>query len=346
MPVVKIGNKNYRCSSSTLNKVYMSGGLGPELVADVFLSNESFEQTLKSFNTSSDELCQIIHSIPNASDYESGHRIRIASDDVMTQFRLRKEEMKAIRGLWIFIAPNVRLQPEDFEGFHMNRISFIGTTIDHSVVYGDKIEDGSRMFLGCTELTRIDFMTLNNLENGESMFSDCSKLSSLPATMTLNALTNGSRMFLGCSGLSSLPAAMTLNNLTNGGWMFAGCSKLTSLPAMTLNNLTNGEEMFYQCSGLFSLPVMTLNKLTNGERMFYGCRELTSLPTMTLNELTNGEWMFYRCSELSSLHAAMTLNKLTNGERMFDGCSGLSSLPDIKQSWSRPNSLIWARNSL
>ena len=77
----------------------MSGGgaeLVPELVttlvSDVFsvigqyLTNESFEKSLQAFN-SSDELFQLINSIPRVTEYEKGPRIRITSNEEMVLFR-------------------------------------------------------------------------------------------------------------------------------------------------------------------------------------------------------------------------------------------------------------------
>ena len=240
-----------------------------------YLSNGQFAATFEAFdNDQSTEMLGLLHSIPRFDNYIGGLRIRITSEGDMVRFRLRKEEMRTIRGLWIFIDPSVVPLPLEFEDFHMDRISFIGTTIDNVIVYGDNIEDGRRMFNRCIELTRIDFMTLNKLTNGERMFCECIELSSLPV-MTLNELTYGGFMFDECSVLSTLQA-MTLNQLTDGRYMFHKCFAISNLPdMMTLHNLTNGDHMFYQCSELSSLPdMMELNNLTNGNHMFSGCISL------------------------------------------------------------------------
>ena len=90
-----------------------------------------------------------------------------------------------------------------------------------------------------------------SLTNGESLFNNCTSLTSLPEGLSFPALTNGDHMFYRCTRLTSLPEGLSFPALTNGTFMFANCTSLTSLPeGLSFPALTNGDYMFSGCNAL------------------------------------------------------------------------------------------------
>ena len=114
-----------------------------------------------------------------------------------------------------------------------------------------------------------------------SMFSSCSKLTSLDVTNfnTVN-VKKMSRMFTGCSALTSLDVTnFNSENVTNMSYMFNKCSKLTSLDVSNFNTkkVTNMSFMFSYCSTLTTIYVndkFVIDKVTNGSYMFDNCTNL------------------------------------------------------------------------
>ena len=165
---------------------------------------------------------------------------------------------------------------------------------------------------------RLDNLINANLNDGISMFYECSALRTF--TSDLSSLTNGADMFAKCSNLTTFSA--DLPSLTNGYGMFLECSNLTSFASdssgspVNLSSLTNGDTMFYGCTNLTSFS-SDLSNLTNGDYMFSGCTNLTSFIS-DLSSLTDGSSMFYECSELTTFSS--DLSSLTDGSWMFYNC--------------------------
>lgn len=182
------------------------------------------------------------------------------------------------------------------------------------------------MFSGCTRLTTLPATLLpaTQLANYcyEGMFSGCTSLTTLPATLLpARQLTNYcyEEMFSGCTGLTTLPATLlpatyglTLNCYKG---MFSGCTSLTTLPDNLLRsrNLNKNcyQQMFSGCTGLTTLPATLLPST----HLYYYCYER----------------MFENCTSLTTLPA--TLLPATRLEQycyqgMFSGCTGLTTLPD------------------
>ena len=102
----------------------------------------------------------------------------------------------------------------------------------------------------------ISFMDTSDVTSMSSMFSNCSKLTSVPLFNTSN-VTNMSNMFYYCSKLTSVPLFNT-SKVTNMREMFSSCSSLTSVPSFDTSNVTNMNWMFSSCSSLETIHMINI----------------------------------------------------------------------------------------
>ena len=70
-------------------------------------------------------------------------------------------------------------------------------------------------------------------------------------------VTNMSDMFSNCSRLASVPSLDT-SNVTNMSYMFSNCSRLKSVPSLDTSNVTNMSDMFYNCSSLEEIHMINI----------------------------------------------------------------------------------------
>ena len=200
-----------------------------------------------------------------------------------------------------------------------------------------KVTNMNSMFSGCSKLTSLDVTHFNtaNVTDMGYMFSSCSALTSLDVTHFNTAnVTNMSLMFYTCSSLTSLDVThFNTANVTNMSRMFEGCSSLTSLDVTHFNtaNVTDMRSMFYTCSSLTSLDVTHFNtaKVTDMDSMFYTCSSLTSLDVTHFDtaNVASMSSMFSGCSKLTLLDVThFNTANVASMSSMFSGCSKLTSL--------------------
>ena len=159
-----------------------------------------------------------------------------------------------------------------------------------------------------TTVTGIENLNTNHVTNMYSMFSDCSKLTSLDVSgFNTSNVTDMGYMFVGCSGLTTLDVrGFNTSNVTNMRNMFDSCSGLTSLDVSNFNtaNVTNMYGMFMNCSGLTTLDLSSFNtaKVEVMENMF--CQN-TALTTISVDgtkwstaAVASSTSMFYMCPNL------------------------------------------------
>ena len=159
-----------------------------------------------------------------------------------------------------------------------------------------------------TTVTGIENLNTNHVTNMYSMFSDCSKLTSLDVTgFNTSNVTDMGYMFVGCSGLTTLDVrGFNTSNVTNMRNMFDSCSGLTSLDVSNFNtaNVTNMYGMFMNCSGLTTLDLSSFNtaKVEVMENMF--CQN-AALATISVDGMkwstaavASSTSMFYMCPNL------------------------------------------------
>ena len=201
----------------------------------------------------------------------------------------------------------------------------------------DKVTDMNSMFRDCSSLTSLDvtgFKT-DNVTNMSSMFWGCSSLTSLDVTgFKTDNVTYMGGMFSGCSGLTSLDVTgFKTDKVTSMAVMFDGCRSLTSLDVtgFKTDNVTDMGHMFRDCSGLTSLDVtgFKTDNVTVMCWMFYNCFGLTSLDVtgFKTDNVTLMSWMFSGCSGLTSLDVTgFKTDNVTDMRAMFEGCSGLKTI--------------------
>lgn len=138
-----------------------------------------------------------------------------------------------------------------------------------------------------------------NVTNMISMFSDCSKLTSIPQLSTSN-VTNMYGMFSSCSALTTIPQLNTskVNNMNN---IFGGCSSLESIPLLDTSNVTSMSGMFYNCGSLTTIPQLNTSNVTDMYQMFWHCNNLQTIPAFDCTNVTNMNNTFASCSSLKSI---------------------------------------------
>lgn len=138
-----------------------------------------------------------------------------------------------------------------------------------------------------------------NVTNMISMFSSCSKLTSIPQLSTGN-VTNMYGMFSSCSALTTIPQLNTskVNNMSN---IFGGCSSLESIPLLDTSNVTSMTSMFYNCGSLTTIPLLDTSKVKNMSQMFWHCNNLQTISAFDCSNVTNMNNIFASCSSLKSI---------------------------------------------
>ena len=193
------------------------------------------------------------------------------------------------------------------------------------------------MFYDCSSLTSLDVTKFNTskVRTMIDMFYGCSSLTSLDVTnFNTSNVTDMNSMFNGCGSLTSLDVTnFNTSNVTDMNSMFNGCGSLTSLDVTNFDtsNVTDMNFMFQNCCSLTSLDVTKFN--TSNVRtmmdMFAYCSSLTSLDVTNFDtsEVTDMNSMFYSCSSLTSLDVTkFNTSKVTDMYAMFQNCCSLTSL--------------------
>ena len=198
------------------------------------------------------------------------------------------------------------------------------------------------MFYDCSSLTSLDMSSFNtsNVTNMNSMFYDCSSLTSLDmSSFNTSNVTNMSSMFASCYSLINIDLnSFNTSNVTNMSNMFNCCFSLISLDLNSFNtvNVTDMSCMFVYCSSLISLNLCNFNtsNVTDMGSMFPNCSSLTSLDLSSFNTSkvtgTGMDSMFSNCSSLTSLDlSSFNTSKVTNMSNMFSGCKNLTTTINI-----------------
>ena len=115
---------------------------------------------------------------------------------------------------------------------------------------------------------------LDNVENMNSMFSNCKSLE-LAINIKMPSCLNTSGMFSNCTKLTQCQISpSTTSNILYAGSMFAN-SGITQIPQFNMSNISNIGGMFKNCINLSEIldPIST-HSARNMSEMFYGCTKL------------------------------------------------------------------------
>ena len=193
------------------------------------------------------------------------------------------------------------------------------------------------MFMDCTKLTTTPALPATTLADDcyRYMFNGCTSLTSapeLPATTLPNSCYAG--MFGGCTSLTTAPElpATTLELYCYYG-MFSGCTSLTSAPELPATTIPIYcyQYMFNGCTSLTTAPALPATTLARNcySSMFSGCTSLTTAPELPATNLTPYCYigMFYGCTSLTTA-PALPATTLVDGcyYGMFQNCSSLNSI--------------------
>lgn len=83
-------------------------------------------------------------------------------------------------------------------------------------------------------------------------------------------------MFNNCSNLTTIPQLNT-SSCTHMNSMFYFCSSLQTLPQLNTSSCIYMNSMFYYCSSLYIIPQLNTSSCTNMSRMFYQCKSLSTI---------------------------------------------------------------------
>ena len=149
----------------------------------------------------------------------------------------------------------------------------------------------NRMFYGFTELTNIDFTSLDSskVTTMDFMFQYCRSLTTMDLRLDTSNVTSMDAMFANCTGLTSIDFShVNLSKVQNFHGLVAGCTNLTNINMNNVNveGAINFESMF-----------STLPNLTE--------LDLSSFHTPNLESIY---FMFLRCNNLSTIYATDQLD--------------------------------------
>lgn len=189
------------------------------------------------------------------------------------------------------------------------------------------------MFSSCTNLTHVDFNLPSSISNTNSMFQNCTSLSSIPSTFFDNVvqLEQAVSMFENCYNLDLTPTILLWNQpkllipscVIDADRMFYNCRNLLFgqrwFTVPTTNNsapIIEFPENFLQCISMFqNANVVQFNSIIfnntgyNCSRMFYNCSLLTSIQNIIWNNNQtdnnsvgiNATQMFMNCTSLTGI---------------------------------------------
>ncbi len=172
----------------------------------------------------------------------------------------------------------------------------------------------------------LDKLDTSKGTNFDSMFKQCTSLSSIPELDTSNG-TNFSTMFFNCSFLASVPELDTSKG-TNFYSMFNGCRTISSIPELDTSKGTNFGYMFYGCSNLKSIPKLDVSKSTNFDYMFHNCSRLTHLRLYNIKKALD----ISPCTALdvdSIVHTIKELHKVSSSTKLTLGSTNIAKISDL-----------------
>ena len=183
-------------------------------------------------------------------------------------------------------------------------LSFNSPTL---IVFGNPIKISSWEITtksGLKEIRGLNLVDTSNVTDMNSMFSDCTGLTSLDlSNFNTSSVTGMNSMFSSCSKLTSLDLSnFDTSNVTDMARMFGSCSKLTSLnlSGWNLSKLTITNAMFNICMNLTTItgPITGISTnidlkdspLTHDSAMVFmnGLNTVTETKTITFKPTTYG----------------------------------------------------------
>ena len=206
-----------------------------------------------------------------------------------------------------------------FEGYK-------GTSVDDLIQYSDteNVTDMNTMFGNCSNLTTIPLLNTSNVTNMNSMFRNCGNLTTIPLLDT-SKVTDMRNMF-SYSHYVSIPQLNT-SKVTNMANMFDSCSYIETIPLLNTSSVTNMQGMFSYCARLNSVPALDADKVTTMNYIFSGCKNLKSILMTNIGVKLDisASTKFERSDLLTILN---NLKTVTSATTLTMGSTNLAKLTD------------------
>ena len=192
------------------------------------------------------------------------------------------------------------------------------------------IEDNA--FMNCNNMITATIPANNNITLGNSVFKNCTSLSSVTITQYLTSIP--AYTFYNCTSLTTITWELSCNLKIIDEHAFDGCSSLVSLELpyylTTINNFA-----FANCTSLTTI-IINDNVTNIGTNLFMNCNQLTAI-TLSNGLTSFSDYMFSHCTSLTSID--IPYNIITLGQNVFEYCTSLNSI-------TLPDSLIILENNI
>ena len=209
------------------------------------------------------------------------------------------------------------------------------------------LDSGEKMFFNVTKLISINFTRMFNTDKMKTMrkmFKDCNNLISIGLSeFKTGKVEDFSFMFDNCSSLSYINISnFDTKNAKDISNMFLNCKSLKTISFKNFgtNQIINMAGLFSGCSSLISLDLSCFNteNCKYMSYMFSGCSSLNvlNISSFKTENVQDISYMFKDCSNLKSLDLQkFNSYKVINMEGTFMGCAKLTSI-DLS-SFHTPN---------
>ena len=177
----------------------------------------------------------------------------------------------------------------------------------------DHTKSTSYLFSNWTDVTEytsdhIAFDATSNVENMDSMFYKCTKLTRIPLFDT-SKVTIMTDFLFGCNSLIEVPN-FDLSNVTKLDGAFWNCTSLEFIPDFNTSNVVDFSDCFRGCTSLKEVTLSHVGKATKLDYIFYEC---TNLEKVVLGSvyMANYYSAFTKCENLTELTVLDIANNLS-----------------------------------
>ena len=282
------------------------------------------------------------------------------------------EKVESMMGMFFSCSALTSL---DLSNFNTKKVRYMNSMFNAcsaltTIYAGDKfvttkVENGSYMFSGCTNLKGFDSSMIDHKKANcgtDGYFTPgCAYAEFDNATLTfrykgvkpagaydLNVESNNPGWDAQRANIKKVVFDASFANArpTSCCWWFGNCLYLTEIEGienLNTQNVTDMSEMFTCCYALTSLDVSNFNteKVTNMTDMFLGCSALTSLDLSNFNteRVESMSSMFSGCSTLQTIFASdkFFTDQVFGGSDMFLDCTNLKGFIDYIPDSDRDN---------
>lgn len=207
--------------------------------------------------------------------------------------------------------------------------SYTYRLLERAMVYKNGCNNTNSMwFQYCNRLRSVPVMYTSNLAYFANMFTECTALEVIEATLDLTKCTNAGSMFQNCSSLRAVPTLTGWGSTAgiDANTMFNSCYALQSIP-LDFSKATSLTNAFATCYSLRALTVDMANCTTAGS-MCSGSNQLVTVVIKNSTKVTQFTSAFSSCSALRNV-TLPALPVCTSLNSLFANCYSLVTLPAI-----------------